>query len=77
MKSILDMHTHTIASGHAYSTVIEMAKEASKRELKYLGITDHGPEMPGGPHIFHIGNQRVYPETIYGVKILKGWKQIY
>lgn len=72
MKSILDMHTHTIASGHAYSTVIEMAKEASKRELKYLGITDHGPEMPGGPHIFHIGNQRVYPETIYGVKILKG-----
>ena len=25
MKDILDSHTHTIASGHAYSTLHEMA----------------------------------------------------
>lgn len=72
MKIILDMHNHTISSGHAYSTVQEIAKEAHNRGLKYVGITDHGPSMPGGPHIYHIGNQKVIPSQINGVNILKG-----
>jgi len=72
MKYIIDTHCHTIASGHAYSTVQELAKEASNKGLKMVGITDHGPAMPGGPHIFHIANQRVIPEKIDGVEILKG-----
>lgn len=72
MKILLDMHTHSIASGHAYSTVEEMSQEAKKKGLKYLGITDHGPSMPGAPHIFHIRNQKVIPKTIHGVRILKG-----
>ncbi len=72
MKLLLDMHNHTIASGHAYSTVQEIAAIASKKGLKYVGITDHGPAMPGGPHIFHIGNQRILPKVIEGVEILKG-----
>ena len=39
-----DMHTHTIASGHGTScTIADMAKEAVKRGLTLLGITDHGP----------------------------------
>ena len=69
---LLDMHNHTIASGHAYSTVQEIASVASMKGLKYVGITDHGPAMPGGPHIFHIGNQRVLPKVIEGVQVLKG-----
>ena len=28
MKNLLDMHTHTVASGHAYSTIQEMAAAA-------------------------------------------------
>ena len=28
MKDILDLHTHTLASGHAYSTIKEMAESA-------------------------------------------------
>lgn len=72
MKLLLDMHNHTIASGHAYSTIQEIAAEANKKGLKYVGITDHGPKMPGGPHVFHIGNQKVIPDKIYGVEILKG-----
>lgn len=72
MKLLLDMHNHTIASGHAYSTIQEIVAEASKKGLKYVGITDHGPTMPGGPHIFHIGNQRIIPEKIDGVEVLKG-----
>ena len=40
-----DIHTHSIASGHGTScTISDMAKEASRKGLKLLGISDHGPE---------------------------------
>ncbi len=72
MKILIDMHNHTISSGHAYSTIQEIAKEASKKGLKYIGITDHGPAMQGTSSIFHIGNLKVVPNNIYGVEVLKG-----
>lgn len=72
MKILIDMHNHTISSGHAYSTIQEIAREASKKGMKYIGITDHGPAMQGTANIWHIGNLRVVPETIEGVRILKG-----
>lgn len=68
----VDIHSHTIASGHAYSTINEMAHEAGKRGIKVLATTDHGPAMPGGPHIYHFHNLRALPAFIGGVRILKG-----
>lgn len=68
----IDIHTHTIASGHAYSTLDEMAAAASIRGLKAMAMTDHGPEMPGGAHLYHFYNLRIIPEYIHGVRILKG-----
>ena len=39
-----DIHTHSIASGHGTTcTISDMAKAASKKGLKLLGISDHGP----------------------------------
>lgn len=38
---IADLHTHTIASGHAFSTIKENVTEAKNCGLKYLAITDH------------------------------------
>ncbi len=72
LRIIADLHTHTISSGHAYSTIQEMAKAASDKGLEMLAITDHGPKMPGAPHLYHFGNLRTIPEEIYGVEILKG-----
>lgn len=72
MKILADTHVHTVASGHAYSTVIEIAKAASEKGLELVAITDHGPSMPGGPHPYYFGNLRVIPESIDGVRILKG-----
>lgn len=72
MKFVVDTHTHTIASGHAYSTVQEMAKEASVKGIKMFAITDHAPAMKGAPYYYHFGNLRVIPPEIYGVRILKG-----
>jgi putative hydrolase len=72
MKIIADLHTHTIASGHAYSTVNEMAQEASRKGLQALALTDHGPALPGGPHLYHFGAMRFIPPWISGVRILRG-----
>lgn len=72
MKYVLDAHTHTIASGHAYTTWLENVKEASKNGIKVLATTDHGPKMPGGPHIFHFNNLKALPRELFGVIILRG-----
>ncbi|KMT23197.1 phosphatase [Clostridium cylindrosporum] len=72
MKAILDVHVHTISSGHAYSTIKENIDEAAKKGIKILGISDHAPTMPGSSDIIHFQNLRVLKETINGVRILKG-----
>lgn len=68
----VDTHVHTIASGHAYGTVIEMAKAASLKGLEMIALTDHGPSMPGGPHRYHFGNLAILPLFIEGVEVLRG-----
>ncbi len=72
MNIEVDSHTHTIASGHAYSTIDENARAAAARGLKLLAITDHGPLMPGAPHIWYFMNMRVLPRIINGVGVLRG-----
>lgn len=71
-KIVVDTHTHTLASGHAYSTIIENCNEAAKKGIKLIGMTDHGPTMPGSSHIWHLGNLKVIPRNISGVEVLRG-----
>lgn len=73
MKKIeLDLHTHTIVSGHAYSTITEMAKEASKRGLKVLGITEHAKGLPGTCEDIYFTNLGVVPRQLFGIELLLG-----
>ncbi|KGJ48147.1 hydrolase [Clostridium sp. NCR] len=72
MNAIIDLHCHTIASGHAYSTFKENIDEAKLKGLKYVGVSDHAPNMPGSTHPFYFGNLGVIKEEINGVKVLKG-----
>ena len=72
MKGIIDLHTHSLASGHAYSTVKENIEYAKINGLKYYGLSEHGINMPGGPHLFYFQNLKVLPKEIDGVRILKG-----
>lgn len=72
MQIVADLHIHTVSSGHAYSTFIENARAAADKGLKMIAITDHGPAMPGAPHPYHFGNQRVVPDHLFGVRVLKG-----
>ena len=55
-SSVLDLHTHTVASGHAYCSLREMAKAAADKGLELLGITEHAPSMPGTCHKFYFHN---------------------
>ncbi len=72
MKLVADCHLHTLASGHAYSTITEYAKEASEKGLELIGMTDHGPRMPGGAHPYHFHNVKVIPRNLFDVEILRG-----
>ena len=72
MRFTADMHTHTLASGHAYGTIREMAQAAAEKHLQVLGITEHAPGIPGTVDPFYYLNFEVIPRTLYGVRILHG-----
>ena len=72
MKTLVDVHTHTLASGHAYSTITENMRAASEKGLKILAMTDHTPDMPGSTHPFYFANLKILPSEMFGVKLLKG-----
>lgn len=73
MKIIADMHTHTVASTHAYSTVKEMTEAAREAGLEFLAITDHTPNSTDGPHIWHFHNlHKAIPRELFGVKMIYG-----
>lgn len=72
MNLVLDTHTHTIASGHAYNTINEMVRTAADKGLQMLAITEHAPGMPGSCHEFYFHNLRALHREKYGVKLLFG-----
>lgn len=72
MKIELDVHTHTLASGHAFSTLQEMVQAAADKGLKLLGITEHAPSIPGTCNPIYFRNLHVVPRRMYGVDLLLG-----
>lgn len=72
MTPLIDLHTHTIASGHAYSTIQEMARAAAEKGLQVLGITEHAPALPGTCDAIYFRNLHVVPREMYGVRLLLG-----
>lgn len=69
---ILDIHTHSIVSGHSYGTVREMAQAAKEASLQLLGISEHGPGIPGTVNPFYYTNLEVAPRNLYGVEMVYG-----
>lgn len=72
MKVKADLHTHTIVSGHAYSSMQEMAKAAAEKGIELLGITEHGPAIPGTCNEIYFTNMHVVPREMYGVRLMLG-----
>lgn len=72
MTPLLDLHTHSIMSGHAFSTLQEMVAAAQQKGLHYLGVTEHGPALPGACHPIYFRNLHVVPQKIGDVNVMLG-----
>ena len=72
MKLLFDLHTHTVASGHAFSTLKENIEEAAAKGLKAMGMSDHYSAMPGSAQPIYFTNFKSIKEKIMGVRIFTG-----
>ncbi len=72
MRDILDVHTHTLASGHAYNTMTEMIRTAQEKGLEVYGITEHAPRMPGSCQDFYFHNLKVVERRHGELELLLG-----
>jgi putative hydrolase len=68
----IDLHIHSIASGHAFNTIYELAEFASEKGIEMIAITDHGPSMKGAAHLEYFTMATRIPKELFGVKILFG-----
>ncbi len=68
MRLVADLHTHSIASVHAYATITEMVTEASKLGLFAIAITDHSHI----PQRQYFDSLVLIPEYFKGVRVLRG-----
>lgn len=71
-RFVLDIHTHTLASGHAFGTIREMAQAAAEKNLKLLGISEHAPGIPGTVEPIYFSTLHLVPRVLYGVNIIHG-----
>ena len=68
----IDLHTHTSACSHAFSTVGENAAAAAELGLAGIATTDHGVSMTDAPHIWHFENLHTLERKICGTTVLRG-----
>jgi putative hydrolase len=68
----IDLHLHTIASGHAHNTILEYINQAKKLKMKIIGFADHGPSLYGvSVNEWYYQLQKRIPKKIDGIRILK------
>jgi putative hydrolase len=72
MKYLLDVHTHTLACHHAFSTLEENIASAAEKGLKLMCYTEHGPSMPYAPPDWFYEELYRIPSDINGIKVLAG-----
>lgn len=73
MQNLIDLHTHSVLSTHAFSSLTENITVANQKKLKYYGISEHQYDSYGvGPHHFAFHNLRIVPREINGTKVLRG-----
>lgn len=69
---VADVHMHSVMSGHAFGTIRELAAEAAVRGMKLIGVTEHGPGIPGTVDPIYFRNLADAPRLLYGVEMLYG-----
>lgn len=73
MNNLLDLHTHSVLSLHAYSSTTENIDSAIAKGLKYMGVSEHQPDSKGvGAHIYGVNNGITIPRHIGDLTVLYG-----
>lgn len=72
MNIHIDLHTHTLVSHHAYSTIHDYIRIAKEYGIVMFANTDHGPGVSDATHPWHFGNLKVLPRMPEGVAVLRG-----
>ncbi len=67
-----EVHTHTLVSHHAYSTVGELMTACKEKGISLLAVTDHGPALGDGAHPWHFSNLKSYPHKIGSFYLIRG-----
>ena len=68
----VDTHSHTLMSGHAYSTIREMAEMARDHGMDAIFFTEHAPNMPGTCQSYYFENTKILPRERYGIQTYFG-----
>ncbi len=68
INDIMDLHTHTIVSGHAYNTLYEMARAAADHGMKVFGSRG----IQGTCNEIYFKNFKVIPKHLFGLRLLMG-----
>ena len=68
----LDVHTHSIASGHAFNTLDEMVRAAAEKNIEVFGLAEHGPMMEGSCEAIYFSCYHFVPRVQYGIRLLLG-----
>lgn len=68
-----DLHTHTCASGHGTrDRITDLAREASVRRMKVLGVSDHGPASPGSAGLSYFRSLALCERRRFGIELRYG-----
>lgn len=77
LQNKCDIHTHTIFSGHAYSTIRENVLDAREAGLEALGTADHFsamlfPDWKNVKNYQYIMAMKDWPRSWKGITLLRG-----
>ena len=75
LRNVCDVHTHTIYSRHAYSTIEECVRASAAAGVELLGSADHFGNMlyenPSYLDFQYFINRYLWPRTWMGVTVLR------
>lgn len=70
---LMDLHTHSISSGHGSTdTITDMAKAAAGQGIRILGISEHGPATAGSVKPSYFSSLKLAGRKRFGVDLLYG-----
>ena len=72
MNYTIDVHTHTLACNHAFSTLEENVAAARSKGFKILCYTEHGPAMPYAPPDWFYEELHRIPDYISDIRVITG-----